>query len=141
MSEETPEVSPKENPVAEYKEILRQVLDRRPSGTRQRLAAVLGKNRSFISQISNPAYAVPVPLPHVDRIFEVCHFSPTERAAFMDAYARAHPRRLRAAPEDEPARVISVLVPDLGDPARNAQLERLINEFARRVAQLVKPAL
>ena len=32
--------------------ILRNVLDRRPSGTRQRLANALGKNRSFVSQIS-----------------------------------------------------------------------------------------
>ena len=132
--------APRDNPVAEYKAILREVLDRRPSGTRQRLATALGKNRSFISQISNPAYAVPVPLQHVDRIFEVCHFSPADRAAFLDSYARAHPRRLRVAAEDESARVISVQVPDLGDPARNVQLERLINDLARRVAQLLKPA-
>jgi hypothetical protein len=140
MSEKAPEVGPKDDPVAEYKELLRGVLDRRPSGTRQRLASVLGKNRSFISQISNPAYAVPIPLPHVERIFEVCHFSPAERAAFLDAYARAHPRRLRPATDDEPARVLSIQVPDLGDPTRNAQLERLIHDFARRVAQLVKPS-
>ena len=138
MSDKSPDAAPKENPVTEYKEILRAVLDRRPSGTRQRLATVLGKNRSFISQISNPAYAVPIPIQHVDRIFEVCHFSPADRRAFLDAYARAHPRRVRAAEEDDAGRTISVQVPDLGDPARNAQLERLINEFARRVAQLVK---
>jgi hypothetical protein len=139
MSDKSPDATPKENPVTEYKEILRAVLDRRPSGTRQRLATVLGKNRSFISQISNPAYAVPIPIQHVDRIFEVCHFSPADRRAFLDAYARAHPRRVRAAEEDDSGRMISVQVPDLGDPARNTQLERLINEFARRVAQLVKP--
>jgi hypothetical protein len=46
---------------------------------------------------------------------------------------------VRAAEEDDSGRMISVQVPDLGDPARNAQLERLLNEFARRVAQLVKP--
>ena len=40
--------------VAAYKRILADVLDRRPSGTRQRLAAALGKNRSFVSQITNP---------------------------------------------------------------------------------------
>ena len=140
MNGKTPEASPKDNPVAQYKELLQKVLDRRPSGTRQRLAAVLGKNRSFISQISNPAYAVPIPRQHVDQIFEVCHFSAGERATFLDAYARAHPRRLRIAAHEESARVISVQVPDLGDPARNAQLERLINEFARRIAQLVKPS-
>ena len=58
-----------------YKSILRNVLDRRPSGTRHRLAIALGKNRSFISQISNPAYPVPIPAPHLDIIFEICRFS------------------------------------------------------------------
>ena len=32
--------------IAAYKAILRDVLDRRPSGMRQRLAEALGKNRS-----------------------------------------------------------------------------------------------
>ncbi len=138
MSEQSPDAA-RDNPVTGYKEVLRAVLDRRPSGTRQRLAAVLGKNRSFISQISNPAYAVPIPVQHVERIFEVCHFSPADRRAFLDAYARAHPRRLRTVEEGESGRIISIHVPDLGDPARNAELERLINEFAQRVAHLVKP--
>jgi hypothetical protein len=61
-------------PVIEYKRILQSVLENRPSATRLRLAAVLGKNRSFISQIANPAYSVPVPYRHLDTIFEICHF-------------------------------------------------------------------
>ena len=40
--------------VADYKRILQQVLENRPAGTRLRLAEALGKNRSFISQITNP---------------------------------------------------------------------------------------
>jgi dihydroxyacetone kinase len=48
-----------DNPaVAEYKRILQQVLENRPSGTRLSLAETLGKNRSFISQITNPSYSV-----------------------------------------------------------------------------------
>ena len=35
--------------VADYKRILAKVLDNRPSGTRQKLATALGKNRSFVS--------------------------------------------------------------------------------------------
>ncbi len=69
------------------------MLDRRPSGTRQRLANALGKNRSFVSQISNPAYPVPIPAPHIEIIFDICHFSPAERQAFLDAFQRAHPNR------------------------------------------------
>ena len=44
--------------MAEYKGILQRLLDNRPSGTRQRLAHALGKNRSFITQITNPSYGV-----------------------------------------------------------------------------------
>ncbi len=61
--------------VADYKAILRRVLDNRPSGTRLKLAAALGKNRSFVTQITNPAYLVPIPAKHVAIIFEVCHLS------------------------------------------------------------------
>ena len=46
----------------------------------------LGKNRSFVSQITNPAYAMPIPAQHLEIIFEICHFSP-RRAARL-------PRRL-----------------------------------------------
>ena len=79
--------------VADYKNILRRVLENRPSGTRQRLSAALGKNRSFISQITNPSYSVPIPAPHLSTIFEICHFSLEDRREFLEAYARAHPRR------------------------------------------------
>ncbi|MEA2876627.1 MAG: hypothetical protein QOF14_1823, partial [Hyphomicrobiales bacterium] len=40
--------------VTSYKAILRRALDNRPSGTRLKLAAALGKNRSFVTQITNP---------------------------------------------------------------------------------------
>src|ERR1043165_1983278 len=90
--------------VAGYKEILRRLLDTRPSGTRQRLAAALGKNRSFISQITNPSYAVPIPAPHLSTIFDICHFSLNDRREFLEAYGRAHPRR-KEIPGDHPHRM------------------------------------
>ena len=83
--------TPSEEAVVTYKAILKRVMDNRPSGTRQRLAGALGKNRSFISQITNPAYATPIPARHVETIFEICHFSPDDRQLFLEAYARAHP--------------------------------------------------
>src|SRR5207302_7234617 len=88
--------APGDSNVAEYKIILRKVLDNRPSGTRLKLAAALGKNRSFVTQITNAAYLVPIPAKHVAIIFEVCHLSGAERTAFLEAYGRAHPGRLRA---------------------------------------------
>ena len=60
----------KSDSVGAYKRVLADVLDRRPSGTRQRLAAALGKNRSFVTQITNPAYPVPVPVQHLSVIFD-----------------------------------------------------------------------
>jgi hypothetical protein len=121
--------------VADYKAILRQVLDNRPSGTRLKLAAALGKNRSFITQITNPAYLVPIPAKHVTIIFEVCHLSGAERSAFLEAYRRAHPGRLRAPHREPHTRTITVTVPDLGDDKKNRALEQLVIDFAARLAR------
>jgi hypothetical protein len=124
--------------VAEYKRTLQQVLDNRPSGTRQRLATALGKNRSFISHISNPTYAVPIPQRHLETIFEICHFPPEEKRKFLDAYHRAHPRRLTIAREGRRLRAHTIYLPDLGDDERNRQLEALISEFVNGLARLME---
>src|SRR4051795_11652428 len=107
------------DPVAEYKAILKRVLDDRPSGTRQRLAKALGKNRSFISQIANPAYPVPIPVQHLETLIEVCHFSQEERRGFLAAYTRAHPQRLALVTTARRTRTISIVVPDFGEKRRN----------------------
>jgi hypothetical protein len=123
--------------VTEYKRILQQVLENRPAGTRLRLAEALGKNRSFISQIANPTYSVPIPAAHLDRIFEVCHFLASEKAQFMAAYGRAHPNRAPRQAGDARAREIVLRVPDLRDPAKNRQLEEMMNEMLNRVVALI----
>jgi len=127
-------------PVAAYKRILQQVLDRRPSGMRQRLAEALGKNRSFISQISNPGYATPIPVQHVERIFEICHFSKEEKKLFLAAYRRAHPRRLQGNGQGEgnPARRVTVTLPDLGDAQKNRKLDALIADFVTLAGKLLR---
>jgi hypothetical protein len=127
-----------DNNVADYKTILRQVLDNRPSGTRLKLAAALGKNRSFVTQITNPAYLVPIPAKHVAIIFDVCHLSANERAAFLEAYGRAHPGRLRAPHREAHTRSITVTVPDLGDDKKNQALEQLVVDFAARLARFAE---
>jgi hypothetical protein len=123
--------------VAEYKTILKAVLEGRPSGMRQRLAEAIGKNRSFVSQISNPAYQVPIPARHLPLVFEICHFSSHERAAFLKAYSRAHPGRLGLASEARPERKITLDLPDLGNAGKNQQLETLIFDFVHRLALLL----
>jgi len=123
--------------VAEYKQILKKVLDGRPSGMRQRLAEAIGKNRSFVSQISNSAYQVPIPARHLGLIFEICHFSAQERATFLKAYSRAHPGRMTVAAESRQDRKITLALPDLGSAGKNQQLETLIHDFVHRLALLL----
>ncbi len=121
--------------VVTYKAILKRVLNNRPSGTRQRMASALGKNRSFVSQIANPAYPVPIPARHLEAIFEICHFSQDDRRDFLAAYARAHPRRLSLVGPVRRSRTISVVVPDLGDARRNREIDALIADLVRRIGR------
>jgi hypothetical protein len=125
-------------PVAEYKRILQRVLENRPSGTRQRLATALGTNRSFVSLMANPAYTMPIPLQHVDAIFEVCHFSQIDRRGFLDAYARAHPDRQGNGDAVAKSRVISVTVADLGNARRNRALDEMVARFARQFSRFAE---
>jgi len=125
------------DPVVEYKAILKRVLDNRPSGTRQRLARALGKNRSFISQIANPAYPVPIPVQHLETMFELCHFSQDDRRDFLAAYRRAHPRRFALVHAVPRTRIVSLAVPDLGDAKRNRAVDVMIADFVRRLRKFV----
>jgi hypothetical protein len=125
--------------VARYKRILQQVMENRPSGTRQRLAAALGKNRSFITQITNPGYATPLPARHVETIFEICHFSQDDRRAFLDAYTAAHPRRLPPERSERRVRAHTIYLPDLGDE-KNRELDRAVGEFVQRLTKLIDDA-
>lgn len=124
--------------VAVYKRIFKEVLDKRPSGMRLRLAHAIGKNRSFVSQISNPTYPVPIPVQHLNTIFDVCHFPPQSKAAFLRAYARAHPRRIGRLTDGPHERTLTLHLPDLGSTKRNGQLDALLQEFARRLVAILQ---
>ena len=124
--------------VAVYKRIFKEVLESRPSGMRLRLAHAMGKNRSFVSQISNPAYPVPIPVQHLNTIFDVCHFPPQAKAGFLRPYARAHPRRIGRLTEGPHERTLTLHLPDLGSSKRNAQLDALLQEFARRLIAIMQ---
>jgi hypothetical protein len=128
-----PESKPSVEPVAAYKSILQAVINNRPSGTRQRLAAAIGKNRSFVSQITNPVYPTPIPAQHLETIFSICHFSPAERDAFLLAYRRAHPGRLEIVDQERPMRRLVVELPDFGDTARNRAADEMLAEIGRRL--------
>jgi hypothetical protein len=77
--------------IASYKEMLRGYLEKRPSGLRKRIADVIQTNRSFVSQITNPKYSVPIPSHYVHKIISVCHLTPAEQTEFIGAYLQAHP--------------------------------------------------
>lgn len=125
-----------EEAIRAYKTILSSIIDQRPSGMRQRLADALGKHRSFVTQISSPAYSTPIPSKHLPQIFAVCHFSPAERDHFLAAYGRAHPGKARPAGEVRKTRHLSLIVPDLGDSRQNAALDRAVNEFIQRITSI-----
>jgi hypothetical protein len=128
------------NLVASYKKLLSDIVDRRPSGTRQRLAAALSKNRSFISQISSPTYSTPIPANHIDVIFEVCRFSPAEKTEFLDLYGKAHPNRRLAAQKSNKVKAYTFYLPDLGDEELNKDIHALVTDFVRQIVDLSKAA-
>ena len=84
--------------IAGYKSLLRSCIERRPSGLRGRLAMALGKHKSFVSQIANPAYTVPIPAGDLPIIFEICHLSAQEREGFLASTARPTPSARRRLP-------------------------------------------
>jgi hypothetical protein len=122
--------------VIAYKQVLSGIIDNRPSGTRQRLATALGKHRSFVTQITSPAYATPLPARHLETIFRVCHFSPIEQERFLDAYHRAHPGKLPELRAGEKVRQLTLTVPDLGDDKKNRKFDEAVSEFIQKIASL-----
>jgi len=131
----SPEANTGIEPVAAYKSILQAIIDNRPSGTRLRIASAIGKNRSFVSQITNPIYPTPIPAQHLETIFSICHFSPAEREAFLHAYRRAHPGRLEIVDQDRPMRRVVIEIPDFGSAAKNHAADEMFADLARRLAR------
>ncbi len=127
-----------EEAIRSYKTILAALIDRRPSGTRQRLADALGKHRSFVTQITSASYATPLPERHVPTILSVCHFSAAEQEEFLQAYRLAHPGRLKKQEDGRRLRHLSLLVPDLGDEDRNRLFDQAVTEIAHKMAALAQ---
>lgn len=133
---------PKEALVAEYKSVFQQLINMRPSGTRNKIAQALGANKSFVSQITNPSYSVPIPAKHLETIFDVCHFSLKEKEAFLQHYTAAHPNyhyRIETNNEEPTKQTKLVLdVPVLSDPLDQGRVEELVRDFARQVFNLMQ---
>jgi hypothetical protein len=128
--------------VATYKQLLRELIARRPSGIRRKIATETGTHPSFISQLTNPTLRVPLPAQHIPAIFRICHFSPEEQKAFLDLYSRAHPSQFSSldALSELDRHVIRIPVPDLGDEGLRNDIESLIRDFAEQTIALVERA-
>jgi hypothetical protein len=126
--------------VAGYKSLLRACIERRPSGLRGRLALALGKHKSFVSQIANPAYGVPIPAGDLPVIFELCHLSAAERERFLELYRRAHPERLRLPATGAPPHELRITLPGFRSEATAREVEALILDFAARTIRLARQA-
>ena len=134
--------------IAAYKTTLRRLIDQRPSGIRRKIAEVTGTHKSFISQITNPSDATPLPARHIDTIFAVCHLSPEEQQAFLKEYHSAHPAHPghaghagHAEPRNAPqrnTRTLHLQVPVMQNERKQKALESLIRDTVRRLCELVE---
>ena len=131
--------------IAAYKTTLRRLIDQRPSGIRRKIAEVTGTHKSFISQITNPSDATPLPARHIDTIFAVCHLSPEEQQAFLKEYHSAHSvhpgHAGHAEPRDAPqrhTRTLHLQVPVMQNERKQKALESLIRDTVRRLCELVE---
>ena len=128
--------------VARYKRILQNYINQRPSGARLKIAEKLNKNKSFVSQITNPSYTIPVPARHLNVIFDICHFTIKERETFLKAYTAAHPNYQYRVVEPESIpykgrRTLSIEVPVIEDSAKQQQIESMIKDYAHQLFQLI----
>ena len=132
--------STQEEALRDYKIMLRELVDRRPSGTRLRIAKSTGTHKSFISQILNPNYRVPLPVQHVPTLMRVCVFSLEEKKGFLNLYVRAHPDQAdrlfneKHRTQDE----IVIAIPEFADPEIRRQVKDTIEAAAENIIALAQ---
>jgi hypothetical protein len=121
-------------PVRRYKLLLQTFLKRRGSGARQAIAEALGNTRSFVTQITSPAYDLAIPSGQVRTILKLAELAPEEERMFLKAYVEAHPSRA-AEVYAQSHRILNIALPDLGDPVKEQRLEALIRKLAADVIE------
>jgi hypothetical protein len=128
-------------PVRRYKLLLKTFLQRRKSGINQAIADAIGTKRSFVTQMTSPAYDVPLPAQHVRAIVEVAAFTPAERRTFLDAYVEAHPERaaeIQAQPQaTQGGRAFTVTLPVLRNAHAQRRLEALLHQTVKDIVATV----
>lgn len=125
--------------IAAYKGILRDYIEQRPSGLRQKIAEALGTHKSFVSQITNPADPTPIPARHLEAIIDICHLANTDRTRFLAVYNAAHPRRATRWSEGQRHyKTLHIRVPVIADAGKQEALEDLIRDTVRRLCALLE---
>lgn len=118
----------KDELIRDYKLLLQEYLSIRPAGYRRKIADAIGSNRSFVSQITSPQYRVPIPGANLQKIMDVCHFSPLERMMFTAAFVRAHPNQAEMVERqnaDDDAR-IDIDLSRIADPKIRALISQTV---------------
>lgn len=125
-------------PVRRYKLLLQTFLKRRGAGKRQAIADALGHTRSFVTQMTSPAYDLAIPAQHVRRIVGLAGLETNEARMFLEAYLDAHPERaaevLGAGRGSDRTRTLTIEVPLLRSAAAQRRMESLIARLAADVA-------
>jgi hypothetical protein len=131
---------PKQELIRAYKSLLKEAVEARPSGIRLRIASQIGKNKSFVSQITSPNYKTPLPEKYVEPILDAIHLTRPERERFLDIYHRAHPRARDhggAAPTGE-TRILQIELPKLESRRLENRVDQLVLQFARNLSDIAR---
>lgn len=123
-------------PVRRYKLMLQTFLKRRGAGVRQAIAEALGNTRSFVTQITSPAYDIAIPAQYVRTIVRVAGLEANEERMFLDAYFEAHPDRVEDVLGRDlgPSRTLTIALPAMPTEAAQRRLETLVETMARDIA-------
>ena len=125
--------------VLAYKTLLAEIIAKRPSGIKRRLAESLNTNPSFISQITSPNYRIPIPYQHLSAILKLLHPSKQEKKEFLYLYHLAHPVG-RAEDYEEDGQDMDTLIirfPRFKEQKKAREVKLLIEQFADRVIALI----
>lgn len=126
----------KQELIRSYKTLLKGAVEACPSGIRLQIAHQIGKNKSFVSQITNPNYKTPLPEKYIEAIFETVHLTEAERDRFLELYRRAHPRYQASEPSHYETRVLTVELPRMESRQLETKIDQMITQFARNVSDM-----
>lgn len=133
-------VESKQDLIRAYKSFLKEAVEARPSGLRLRIASQIGKNKSFVSQITSPNYKTPLPEKYVEPILDAMHLTQRERDQFLAIYRRAHPRVRghSTEPIHEEIRVLTIELPRLESRRMENRVDQMITQFARNMNDVAR---